>query len=503
MARVGILAFLQESNTFLSGKTTFEHFQQDLLLLGEDVRQGFASAHHEVRGFFDGLSHAGIDAVPIFAARAYPFGTIDSGAFERLVCLMLSELQNAGRMDGLLVAPHGATVSDSYPDADGRWLTLVRQAVGPQMPIVGTLDPHGNLSREMITATDALVSYRTNPHLDQSARGREAADLMTRILQGELQPTQAACFPPMAINIERQCTAEQPLSDVVTQFEIARTRPNVISASLMLGFPYADVAEMGSSALVVTDNNPELAQSVANELGSAMWAQREALAGSFLSVEEAVLKAKSLSGPICLLDMGDNVGGGSPANGTWLVHELRRQNVGPAFVCLNDAEAVEQITRHGVGSKLWLSLGSRDALHGPPLESEFRVTFLGDGRFTEEEARHGGIATFDQGRTAIVESEDRRLVVMLTSRRVPPFSLRQLTSCGIDPFSFHVLIAKGVNAPLAAYQPVCANILRVNTRGVTMADMTQLSYHHRRNPLFPFERETCWVPSTMRLETRQ
>lgn len=493
MARVGILALIQESNTFLPGKTTFEHFRQDIVLAGEDVRRHFASAHHEVRGFFDGLAQAGLDAVPIFAARAYPFGTIEAAAFDRLIALMLEELQHAGRLDGLLVAPHGATVAENYPDADGHWLSLVRQAVGPQVPIIGTLDPHVNLSAKMVTATDALLGYRTNPHVDQEQRGLEAAELMARTLRGAVRPTQAASFPPMAINIERQCTSEPPLSAVVAEFEAARGRKGVLAASLMLGFPYADVAEMGSSALVVTDNNPALAQTVANQLGEAMWSQREGLAGSFLSAEEAVTRAKSLPGPICLLDMGDNVGGGSPANGTWLAHELHRQGVGPSFVCLYDPTAVVQAEALGVGSRVRLSVGGRtDELHGPPFHAVFVVKFVGDGQFSEDQVRHGGFTSFDQGRTVIVETDDGLLTIMLTSRRVPPFSLKQLTAFGLSPQSFHVLVAKGVNAPLAAYAPVCASILRVNTRGVTMADMTQLPYHHRRRPMYPFERETTW-----------
>ncbi len=494
MPRVGILALIQESNTFLPGKTTFDHFQQDLILSGEEVRRHFATAHHEVRGFFDGLARAKLDAVPIFAARAYPFGTIESAAFDRIIRLMMDELMLAGRLDGLLVAPHGATVSESYPDADGHWLSVVRQAVGPQIPIIGTLDPHANLSPEMVAATDALTAYRTNPHIDQEQRGVEAAELMARTLKGEVRPTQAASFPPMAINIERQCTSEPPLCEVVSQFEAVRGRQGVLSASLLLGFPYADVTEMGSSALVVTDNNPALARTLANQLGQEMWSHRQGLAGSFLSVEDAVTQAKSLAGPICMLDMGDNVGGGSPANGTWLAHELHRQRVGPSFLCLYDPTAVVQAESLGVGSRVRLSVGGKtDELHGPPFHAVFVVKFAGDGIFSEDQVRHGGFTSFDQGRTVIVETEDGLITVMLTSRRVPPFSLRQLTAFGLDPRQFHVLVAKGVNAPLAAYQPVCENILRVNTRGVTMADMTQLPYHHRRKPMFPFERETLWT----------
>jgi microcystin degradation protein MlrC len=250
---------------------------------------------------------------------------------------------------------------------------------------------------------------------------------------------------------------------------------------------------MGASALVVTNGDRTRAQLLADQMGREMWSRREGLAGSFLGVEEAVTQAQTLPGPICMLDMGDNVGGGSPGNGTWLAHELHRQKVGPSFTCIYDPTAVMQADAVGVGSRVRLAVGGKtDDLHGAPFQAAFVVKFVGDGRFSETEVRHGGFTGFDQGHTAIVETDDGLLTVMLTTRRTPPFSLRQLTAFGLDPASFRVLVAKGVNAPLAAYQPVCPTILRVNTRGVTMADVTQLPYAHRRTPMYPFERQTAW-----------
>ena len=494
MFRVGILALIQESNTFLRGTTTLSHFEQEVLLTGEDVRRRFASAHHEIRGFFDGLASANIEAVPLFAARAMPFGTIDEPTFDALTRMMLEELKYAGKLDGLLVAPHGATVAESDLDTDGEWLSRVRKFLGPRIPVIGTLDPHGNLSPRMVLATDALTSYRTNPHVDQEQRGLEAADLMVRTVRGQIRPVQAACFPPMAMNIERQCTSEPPCSELVACFDEIRARKDVLSASLMLGFPYSDVPQMGSATLVVTDGQLGLAQQLANELGQAMWDLRQGLAGTFLNVGEAVSMAAKMPGPVCLLDMGDNVGGGSPGDGTWIAHELYRTGIGPAFVCIDDAQAVLAAEAIGVGQQGRLAIGGRsDDLHGSPFEAEFTVQRLADGHYSETEVRHGGITDFDQGRTAILSTEGG-LTVMVTSRRTPPFSLRQLTEFGIDPKQFQILVAKGVNAPLAAYQAVCPSILRVNTKGVTVADMTQLSFQHRRRPMFPFEQATNWSP---------
>ncbi len=492
--RVGIVALLQESNTFLHAPTTLEHFRQDVLLRGDEVRR-LENSHHEIAGFFSGLKREGIDAVPIFAARAMPFGVITAEAFSTLLSLLFAEVERAGPLDGLLVAPHGATVSAAFPDADGAWLTQLRQRVGPQLPIVGTLDPHANLSPAMVAACQALTAYRTNPHLDQKARGEEAATLLARTLRGEIQPTQAGCFPPLAINIECQRTAEPPCLPLYEYVAGVRARPGVLAVSVLLGFPYADVAEMGSSILVVTDDDRGLAQQYANEIGVEMWRRREDFVGRLLSIDDALAQVATLPGPLCLLDMGDNVGGGSPGDGTLLAHALHQHQPGPAFVCLCDPEAVRQAEQAGVGATVPLRVGGKsDDRHGPPLEATFTVLDIRDGLFEEPQPRHGGFRHFDQGRTAVVRTATR-LTLMLTSRRMVPFSLCQLTGLGVDPTAFHVLVAKGVQAPVAAYEPICKHLLRVNTPGVTTADLTQLPFHQRRRPMFPFERETTWAPA--------
>jgi microcystin degradation protein MlrC len=489
MPRVGIIALLQESNTFLSGATTLDHFQRQT---GTAVREQFVGAHHEVGGFFDGLQEADVEAVPIFAARALPYGVVTAETFAALTEMLRNEVDATGPLDGYLVAPHGATVSAEFPDADGAWLSQLRQQVGPQTPIIGTLDPHANLSPQMVAATDALFAYRTNPHVDQFARGQEAAALMARTLRGEVRPVQAAAFPPMAIGIERQCTSEPPLKDVCDAVDRVRGERGILGASLILGFPYADVAEMGSALLVVTDSDPSLAQVTADRLAMELWQRRTDLVGNFLSVSEAVTQALMLPSPVCLLDMGDNVGGGSPGDGTLIAAELHDRRIEKSLVVLFDPDAVREAETAGLNQRVTLSVGGKtDALHGAPLSATFTVRLLTDGVFHETEVRHGGITKFDQGRTAIVET-DTGLTVMLTSQRVPPFSLRQLTSFGLNPVDYRIIVAKGVNAPLAAYQPVCPSLLRVNTPGVTTADMAQLPFHHRRRPMFPFERDTTW-----------
>ncbi|MBI1832517.1 MAG: M81 family metallopeptidase [Planctomycetes bacterium] len=491
--RVGIIALMQESNTFIAAPTTLAHFEEDLLVEGEAVRACFGDAHHEVGGFFAGLALEKLDAVPIFAARALPYGIVAAEAFDALLARMDAAIDRAGPLDGLLVAPHGATVAAHHPDADGHWLSRLRQRFGKRFPILGTLDLHANVSPAMTSACDALIVYRTNPHLDQRQRGIDAARLMARTMRGEVKPTMAAAFLPLAVNIERQLTAESPCRDVYDAADRMLMQRGVLSNSVVLGFPYADVAEMGASAIVVTDNDFSQAEALVTDLAQFWWDRREQFVGKMISIDEAMRQASTLDGPITLLDMGDNVGGGSPGDGTELAHALARHpQLSPAFICLADPHAVQQASQAGVGTMVKLGVGGKtDDRHGKPFSAEFVVRGLHAGKFHETQPRHGGFSTFDQGPTAVVETA-AGLTIMLTTRRMVPFSIKQLTSCGLDPARFRVLVAKGVHAPVAAYAPVSKHLIRVDTPGVTTADLSRLEYHHRRRPMFPFERDAAW-----------
>lgn len=491
--RIGVVALLHESNTFVQRATTWADFQAQTLLEGEPIVEAFADAHHEVGGFLEGLRAAresgeDVELVPLLAARALPSGTVDAATWRRLMERLHARLDDAGRLDGVLAAPHGATVSEEHPDADGHWLGELRRRIGPRTPLVATIDPHANLSPTMVGACDALIAYRTNPHLDQRARGLEAARLLLRTVRGECRPRMCAEFPPLAINIERQLPAEPPLSRLyaLADRQLAE-QSRLLTNSIVLGFPYADVAELGSSVIAVADGDDELARRCARELAQSLWDMRLELRARLLDIDGALDECANLEGRICLLDMGDNVGGGSAADGTWLAAALARRPLGPAFVCLYDPECVEAARRAGPGATLTLAMGGKsDTLHGPPWEAEVVVRSLHEGRFREPRPRHGGIVEFDQGLSAVVEAP-AGITVLLTSRRMTPFSLEQLRSCGLDPAAFRVLVAKGVNAPVAAYAEVCSHFVRVNTPGSTCADMTKLTFHHRRRPLDPFE----------------
>ncbi|MCH2209978.1 MAG: M81 family metallopeptidase [Fuerstiella sp.] len=495
--RVGIIGLLHESNTFIAEKTTLKHFQHDTLLTGPAIHDRFAETGHELGGFFAGLQQELIEPVPILAARAVPFGPILTEVFQQLLEMMQTELAGVGPLDGILVAPHGATVCESVGDADGYWLAKLREQAGPKMPIIGTLDAHANLSQQMVDATDALIAYRTNPHLDQFERGVDAARLMAQTLRGEVCPVQRAQFPPLSINMERQMTSEPHLTPLYEALEESHGKAGVLAGSILLGFPYSDVEEMGSSVLFVTDRDLQLAADESEKLAEQMWQSRQELDGRYLSMDQAVRQAAGMDGPVCLLDMGDNVGGGSPGDSTHLAHAIRRSDVASALICVFDPDAVRESVAVGVGGTVELKIGGKtDDRHGVPLTGTWTVHDIVDGEFTDRQIRHGGFTRYNQGRSAVIQSTDGQLTVLLNSRRTPPFSLVQLTSCGLNPTQYQIIVAKGVNAPVAAYAPVCRHLIRVNSPGCTTAEMTQLEFRYRRRPMFPFENDALFRSRT-------
>jgi microcystin degradation protein MlrC len=490
--RVGILGIVHESNTFSTQPTTLANFEQSGLYRGEALRTAYSN--HETTGFIRVLEKHDIQPVLLMLARTSPSGTITKDAFDALLGLMNQELDNAGHLDGLLLAPHGAGVSEEYPDMDGHWMSLVRKRFPRPFPIIATCDPHANITPLMVDSVDALIAYRTNPHLDQLQRGLEAGELMAQTLTGKVRPTMAAACPPVVINIERQHTDSEPCRSLYRLADEQLKQPGVLSNSVILGFPYADVKEMGSGFVVVTDNDRPLAQKLADDMARWLIENRSRFVGQMISIADCVAQSLTSPGPVCLLDMGDNMGGGAPADGTLIAHEIVRQvSLLPqekrprSFVCLYDPQAQALAREAGVNAKLTLSIGGKtDDRHGEPLNCRVTVRQLNDGQFSDPRPRHGGHTHYNMGPTAIVET-DTRLTVMITSRRTPPSSIVQLTAFGLDPKSFQVLVAKGVHAPVGGYGPFCPRLIRVNTPGTTCADLAGFDYKNRRRPLFPFE----------------
>lgn len=477
-----MLGIYHESNTFLPTPTTLSEFEKGHLLTGTDIINEYEDAHHELGGIIEVLRENGADIVPVIYAEATPGGMVSAGGYQALLTAAMKALELVLPVDGCIVVPHGAGVSEQFSDMDGHWLNELRKKVGNDVPIIGTLDPHANVSKLMIASTEALVAYKTNPHVDQRQTGIEAARLMVGLLKRKIRPEQVMVQLPLAISIDRQHTESEPCKSLYAYAQELLKQKEVLSISILLGFPYADVEEMGSSIIVVTDADPELAMLTARKLESYVLRRKQEFVGQRKTVQQSLAELKAYRTPILMLDIGDNIGGGSPGNSLVLLEALEQEDC-RFFMCIYDPLAVNEAAKYSKGDEFELFIQDSNSKRFPVRASLINHV---DGKFTESSPRHGGQVNFNMGQTAIVETEKGN-VLMLTSLRTPPFSLQQLLAFNVNPENFDVIVAKGVNAPIAAYGPVCASVMQVDTPGITQADMTRFTYHKRRKPLFPFE----------------
>ena len=490
--RVAIGGILHESNTFnprLTGLADFRIQRED------EVIGWWGEAHHEVGGFIEGAARNGYELYPTLMANATPSGPIAAEAFELLAGELEARLTNAPALDGLLLALHGALVSERHPDGDGEIVRRLRSLMGSDFPIVVTHDLHANVSDRVVDESTALVIYKTYPHIDQRQRGLQAARLIARLIRGEIEIAQALSKPPLLLNIVRQNTNVAPMLAIMQAARELEKRPKVLAASVALGYQYADVLEMGPAAVVVTDGDPELARHEAQRLADLIWNTREQLAIDLPDAAAAVTQAKeSQQTPVVLVDMGDNIGAGSAGDSTFILQELLRQEAAGWVVVLADPEAARKCESAAIGARLTVPVGGKqDDLHGEPVAVTGHVRCLHDGKFVETEPRHGGQRYYDQGLTAVVEigdlnAESPRLVVLTSARQVP-FSLHQLLSLGIQPQRQRILVVKAAIAFRAAYEPIAGQIVEVDTPGLTAVNPARFVYRRVRRPLWGVEAE--------------
>ncbi|MCA9436218.1 MAG: M81 family metallopeptidase [Candidatus Omnitrophica bacterium] len=487
MARIGIVGFMHESNTFASTPTTRKHFEEAHLDFGEDLVPTWKEAHHELGGFLAGCEKESLEAVPILAGWATPTGPLTKECYEEILCEILKGLDQAGPLNGLLLALHGAMVAEGFDSADGETVTRIREHLGEGFPIVMTLDMHGNVSLPMVECPDATIIYRTYPHIDQRERGLEAAALIARMVRGECRPRQAMVKPPLLVHIVQQYSEAGPMKRVMDKVREIASSPGILSASFAPGFIYADVPDMGASAVVVADRDLELAKQRSRELAEFAFSLREELNADLPSPEEAVREAAQIPGPVSLMDCGDNVGGGGPGDSTHLFAEILRQGHSGCCVVLYDPECAKICSEKGVGASVSLEVGGKtDDRHGVPIPINGTVRTISDGKYEETEPRHGGSRYLDQGLTAVVDTEDGHTVA-LNSLRVMPTSLQQLLSLSIEPKNHRFLIVKGVTAPRGAYEPISNRVIAVDTPGVTQAGPESFTFIKRPAPLYPLD----------------
>lgn len=484
--RVAVGGIIHESNTFSRVPTDRAAFR---VSVGAELIQVWGEAHHEMGGFLAGAARYGFEAIPTLMANATPSGAVTAAARDELVGDLIARFQAiTPRPDGLLLALHGALVCADEPEGDAGILARVRAALGPGYPIVVTHDYHANIAPPLVEHATALIVYQTNPHVDQRDRGLQAAELMTRVVRGEARPVMALAQPPMLWTNLRQRTATEPLASVQAAARAMERLPGVLVANTAAGYQYADVRAAGCSAVVVTDNDPLLARRLADELADRFWQARHQLVLDLPDADAAVRQAMAGGPwPVVIVETGDNIGGGSPADSTFVLAALIRQQATDAVATIYDPAAASAAADGGIGGTLALAVGGKtDDQHGAPVPVRGVVRALHDGRFMETEVRHGGNRFFNQGLTAVVELPGP-ITLVLNSRPMPPVSLHQIISLGIVPERQKILVVHSGVSHRAAYDPITTRTIEADTPGITAGDPRRFTYHRVRRPIWPLD----------------
>ncbi len=489
--RIAIGGILHESNTFSSDKTSLDDFLARMIRRGDEISTEFAASAHEVGGFIEGAERHGFELIPTIVAGATPSGPVTDHAFDTLTAELIERLENAQPLDGVLMALHGAMVVESHPAGDAEVLRRLRRALGNELPIVVTHDAHANVAPEEVELSTALILYKEVPHIDQRERGNHAADIMAKVVHGGVKPAQAIEKPPLLYNILYHNTKSEPMRPLVEEARrLEKENPKILGVSVPVGYQYADVPQMGPSVVVVTDNDPELARREAKRLAGMMWEHRHVMKLDLPDAAEAVGRAmRAAKKPVVLVEMGDNIGGGSAGDSTFMLEQLVKQGAAGYAVAMYDPAAVRLAVSAGIGGSFDAPVGGKtDKLHGEPVRIRGTVQLIYDGAYVETAVRHGGRRYLDQGLTAVIHAEgstpDLPKIVLVNSKRHTPFSLGQLTSAGIAPERQHILVVKAAVAYRAAYEPIAGTIIEVDTPGLTAVNPKRFEYRHARPDLY-------------------
>jgi len=499
--RLAAVGLLHETNTFAPGVTGPDDFpvmpmggdQSSIvgIITGQQLWHVHAGAKTTLAGFHAADSLPGVDVVPLVFATAPPSGTITNGAFERVASHIEAALAEHGPFDGVLMAQHGASVSEAHPDADAAMIARVRAAVGERVPIGVVVDTHGNISAAQVGAATVTLAWQTNPHVDCRERGLRAAELIAGTVRGELSPVQAVVNPPLALNILCQGTAADPMRTFLQAARELEVEPGMLSASIGEGFPYADVPHLGMAFVAISDRDPELARRGAWRLAHLAWEMREQCDTVAPSPDEAIAQALADPDPrpIVLLDVGDNVGAGTPGDSAVLLEALIRYRVPSFLVSIWDPAAVQECAI--IGSTVDIEVGGRTGpLYGPPVRIRGTVRAVGIDAWEDRRASGGWVA-FDAGLATVVDL-DGGGTVMITTKAVPAAGAGQYAALGVDAADHRIIVSKAVYSTRDGY-PMAGRFIAVDTPGLAASNLSRFTFHQRRVPMFPFERDTTWA----------
>ncbi|MCB1741166.1 MAG: M81 family metallopeptidase [Gammaproteobacteria bacterium] len=504
--RIAILGFHLEANRFAEPCTEADFLKRGVwrgAAISDAARVPNPTIDSAICGFYKVMDdHDAWEPVPIVFAAAFPDGPADQDFFERLLDEMRKGLAGAGPLDGVYCCEHGAGLAVGHDDPDGEVFEIARKAVGPDVPVIATLDLHANISARMLECTDMLISYVTNPHVDAYERGQEAARAMLEVLHAGTRPAMASIrLPLVAPSVTLLTAAGHPYGDVI---RLGQTRlgGDIMNVSITGGFAFSDTDRNGMTVTVTARGDRAAAAAVARELASAAWADRARYQPRMTSLQAATERALAAardpaSPPLLFCDPADNPGGGGRGNTTFILKAFAEAGVEDALLgVFYDPPLVEAARAAGVGAEFEARFNSTETqAFSEPWQATAKVLELSDGEFVGQYGMVKG-RRVRLGQACLLAVGGIRVVVI--SVRQQCLSNDFFTHFGVDAANARVTVVKSRGHFRAGFKHLFApeQIIEVDVPGLTSCNLANFDWQHLPRPVYPLDPETSWsVPA--------
>ncbi len=487
--KILIAELKQESNTF-APLTTVEDFKGFHLIYGNEVIEKLQGTNSEIAGFLNVLKAHGHQAIPVMAAFAVSGGPLSAQAYEYLTGRLYEGIHSAGKIDGVLLSLHGAMVSVNELDADGAIIEKVREIVGSEVPIMVTMDLHANITQKKITNATTISGFRTCPHIDLIETGERAARMLCGLLDGTSKPTMAWQKVPMVTPACKQIDFKPgPYRDLL-QATIGLDDEGAIDSSAFTVQPWLDIPELGYGAIVITENDDQLARKLTSKLAKKMWDSR----GPLLDIElllapVAIEKAlKKSLGPVVLSDLADGTGAGSPGDSSAVLAALIAARPDKrCLVSVCDAEVALLAASIGVGGEISTLIGAKKSFaFSSPTQITGKVIRSGVEHFRFTQKGYNGMRV-EMGLCAVLEiGEIRVLVTSLPAFTTDP----QFYRCvDLEPTAAQIVVVKSHAQFQDSYDAIASEIMFLDTPGMSSDNVAQLPFVNIDRPLYPWDRD--------------
>ncbi|MBS4193098.1 M81 family metallopeptidase [Bacillus sp. FJAT-49705] len=486
--RIGIAFFYHESHSFSPMKTEIEQFRNEGYFVGDEIYDAYFGTKTEVGGFLDVLKQEeGVEIVPLLCAAAIPSGLVSREAYTIIENQMLESIQQAGRLDGLLLALHGAMVVEGLFDPEEHLLGKIRGLIGPNVPIATTLDMHANLSEKIIDYTPLHFGFKTYPHVDMYEQGVQAAiALLKHLNEGVTYYAAFVKLPMMPPSINMR-TAEGPMHKMIEWAKLEEKDEEIYNVSVFGGFPYSDIPMAGASVLVVS-LDPHKGNQTAHMMASLFWSVREEFIIDLPGVKEGLDLAVSIEDnkPVVLADISDNPLSCGSGDTTELLREMVELNIPDTlFGGLYDPESIEACRKKGVGNKVSLFLGGKVSPEfGDPVPVEATVIAVSDGVFHNSGPFNQHLRVDLKGAAHI---QVGKMDILLIGRPMSANDPEMFRHIGLEPSTKRILGLKAKNHFRAAFEPIVGQIIYVDAPGVASNRLTTFAYKYIQKPIWPLD----------------